>query len=202
MKLVDTVSPCSLSQYHNDPPTGFTPVIVTELLQNIADRIDRLNHWVGQTVSWLTLLMVLTTFLVVILRYLFDLGWIALQESVSYMHSLVFMLGISWTLKSDGHVRVDIFYQRCSHKRRALLDLFGTLLLLMPASLFIFWISLDYVVNSWAEFEGSREAGGLPGVFLLKSTIPTMACLLFLQGISLICRSLLVITKQLSQEAE
>ncbi|RLA21080.1 MAG: hypothetical protein DRQ61_01885 [Gammaproteobacteria bacterium] len=151
-------------------------------------------------VSWLTLAMVLITFLVVILRYLFDLGWIALQESISYMHCLVFMLGISWTLKNNGHVRVDIIYQRCRPKKRALFDLLGTILLLMPVTIFIFYASLDYVANSWGQLESSREAGGLPGVFLLKSLIPLTACLLFLQGIAMICRSLLVITGQTNKE--
>lgn len=166
------------------------------MLQTIADRIDRLNDWIGRAASWLTLTMVLITFLIVVLRYLFDLGWIALQESVSYMHCVVFMLGISWTLKNDGHVRVDIFYQRCHPKKRALLDLLGTIFLLMPVSIFIFYTSLDYVTNSWGQLEGSREAGGLPGVFLLKSLIPLTAILLFLQGISLVCRSTLTISSQ------
>lgn len=166
---------------------------MTQTLRSITKLIDRLNDWVGKTVSWLALGMVAVTFLVVILRYLFDLGWVALQESISYMHCLLFMLGVGWTLKNDGHVRVDIFYQRCKPKRRALLDLLGTILLLIPVTIFIFYTSLDYVVNAWSQLEGSREAGGLPGVFLLKSLIPLTACLLFLQGIALICRALLVI---------
>ncbi len=166
------------------------------MLQTLADRIDRLNDWVGRTTAWLTLAMVLVTFSIVILRYLFDLGWIALQESVSYMHCLVFMLGISWTLKNDGHVRVDIFYQRCHPKKRALLDILGTVFLLIPVSIFIFYTSLDYVANSWEQLESSREAGGLPGVFLLKSLIPLTASLLFLQGISLICRSIIAFNTQ------
>lgn len=165
------------------------------MLENIAHQIDRLNDWIGRTVSWLTLIMVLITFLVVLLRYLFDLGSIALQESVSYLHCMVFMLGISWTLKNNGHVRVDIIYQHCQPKRRALLDLLGTLLLLMPVSIFIFYSSLDYVANSWSQLESSREAGGLPGVFLLKTLIPLAATLLFLQGISLICRAILVMSE-------
>jgi TRAP-type mannitol/chloroaromatic compound transport system permease small subunit len=173
---------------------------MTKTLQNIAHQIDRLNEGIGRAVSWLTLAMVLITFLIVLLRYLFDLGSIALQESVSYLHCMVFMLGISWTLKNNGHVRVDIIYQRCQPKRRALLDLMGTVLLLMPVSIFIFYTSLDYVANSWSQLESSREAGGLPGVFLLKTLIPVAATLLFLQGISLICRAILVITESETRE--
>jgi TRAP-type mannitol/chloroaromatic compound transport system permease small subunit len=175
---------------------------MTKTLQNIARQIDHLNEVIGRAVSWLTLAMVLITFLIVVLRYLFDLGWIALQESVSYLHCMLFMLGISWTLKNNGHVRVDIIYQKCQPKRRALLDLLGTILLLMPVSIFIFYSSLDYVANSWSQMEGSREAGGLPAVFLLKTLIPVAATLLFLQGISLICRAILVIKGAENEEGK
>jgi TRAP-type mannitol/chloroaromatic compound transport system permease small subunit len=175
---------------------------VTTTLRTIANYIDLINDWIGRTASWLTLAMVLITFLIVVLRYLFDLGWIALQESVSYMHCIVFMLGIGWTLKNDGHVRVDILYQRCHPKKRALLDLLGTIFLLMPVSIFIFYTSLDYVANSWGQLESSREAGGLPGVFLLKSLIPLTAIILFLQGISIACRSILTISSQEIKEGK
>lgn len=134
--------------------------------------------------------------IIVILRYFFDLGWIALQESVSYMHALVFMLGIGWTLQQEQHVRVDIFYQRFGKKGRAWVDLVGTLLLLTPICLFLIWSSLEYVENSWSEFEGSSEAGGLPGVFLLKSVIPLAASLLLLQGISMISRSIITLVSE------
>ena len=125
--------------------------------QYCIDAINQLNEWVGKTISWLTLFMVITTFVVVILRYAFDIGWIALQESVSYMHALVFMLGTAYTLKHNGHVRVDIFYQRCSVKTQAWIDCIGTLLLLMPVTGFIIWSSWGYVADSWAVQESSRN---------------------------------------------
>jgi TRAP-type mannitol/chloroaromatic compound transport system permease small subunit len=135
-------------------------------------------------VAWLTLLMVLTTFMIVILRYAFSTGWIALQESVIYMYALIFLLGIPYTLKQDGHVRVDIFYCQMTERHQAWVNLLGTCLLLLPMTGFIAWISWDYVSASWVLKESSGEAGGLPGVYLLKSTILIMAVLLFLQGIS------------------
>jgi len=154
--------------------------------------INCINEWIGKTVSWLTLLMVITTFIIVVLRYVFDIGWIALQESVTYMHALVFMLGAAYTLKHNGHVRVDIFYQRCSIKTKAWIDCMGTLFLLIPVTEFIIWSSWEYVADSWAIQESSRNSGGLPGLYLLKTSILMMAGLLILQSISLFLQNLLI----------
>lgn len=107
-----------------------------------------------------------------------------MQESVAFMHAGLFMLGIAYTLGSDGHVRVDILYQRLSRRGRAWVDLLGTLLLLVPVCLLILWLGWDYVLQSWRLKEGSREAGGLGGVYLLKSLILIMPSLLLLQGLS------------------
>lgn len=159
-------------------------------LTTIADFIDRLNETIGRALAWLTLLMVLVTFAIVVLRYGFDWGSIAMQESVNYLHALVFMAGTAYTLKHNEHVRVDIFYNRLSPHGRAWVDLLGTLILLLPFCLFLIWASLPYVTKSWQVLEGSREAGGLPLVFLLKSFIPLLGLLLSLQGLSLVARSL------------
>ena len=167
-----------------------------------ANRLDRLSEWVGRAVAWLTLAMVLVTFAVVVLRYAFNLGWIAMQESVTYMHALVFMLAAAWTLRHDGHVRVDIFYREMSPKARARVDLAGTLLLLLPVSVFILVTSWDYVAASWSLHEGSREAGGLPGVYLLKTAIPVMAGLLILQGLANALRAIAILRGQAEPEAE
>jgi TRAP-type mannitol/chloroaromatic compound transport system permease small subunit len=163
-------------------------------LQSIAALLDRFAEATGRIIAWLTLGMVLVTFSVVILRYLFQSGSIALQESVTYLHASVFMLGAAYTLKQDGHVRVDILYQRFTMRTRAWIDLLGTLLLMFPVCLFILFSSLEYVATSWSIQEGSREAGGLDGVFLLKTAIPVMAILLLLQGCSIILHKLLLLT--------
>lgn len=160
---------------------------------------ESINEWVGRAASWLSLFMVLVTFAVVVLRYAFDLGWIAMQESIIYMHAVLFLTGAAYTLRYQGHVRVDIFYRRFSKRTQAWVDLFGTLFLLMPVCLFIFFVSWEYVANSWSLFEGSREAGGLDGVFLLKSMILVMAGLLVLQGVAILLRCKLLLGGYINQ---
>jgi TRAP-type mannitol/chloroaromatic compound transport system permease small subunit len=162
-------------------------------LQTLAVLLDRFAEITGRIIAWLTLAMVLITFAVVVLRKLFETGSIALQESVTYLHAAVFMLGAAYTLKHGGHVRVDIFYQKFTPRTRAWVDLLGTLLLLFPVCLYILFSSLEYVGASWAMLEGSREAGGLDGVFLLKTAIPVMAVLLLLQGCSIVLHKFLLI---------
>ena len=158
-------------------------------MQPLIDNIERFIDWCGRTVSWLTLLMVIVTFIVVVLRYVFDVGWIALQESITYMHALVFLAGASWAMQQEAHVRVDIFYSRFSARTKAWVDLLGSLLLLLPVMVFVVLISWEYVADSWGVLEGSREAGGLPAVFLLKSLIIVMAVMLILQAVVQIVRS-------------
>jgi TRAP-type mannitol/chloroaromatic compound transport system permease small subunit len=157
--------------------------------QSWIDRMDRVNEWLGRAVSWLALAMVLVTFLVVVLRKGFDSGSIALQETVTFMHAALFMLGAAYTLRHDGHVRVDIFYQRFGLRGQALVELLGGLLLLLPTAIYIGYSSWDYVAASWSVHEGSREAGGLPGVYLLKTLLLLMPATLVLQGLVLMLRA-------------
>jgi len=156
------------------------------------DALERINVIVGRVVAWLVVMMVLTTFSIVVMRYLFDSGWIWLQESVTWMHAAVFMLAAAYTLAREQHVRVDIFYRRFSPRGRALVDAGGALLLLIPVALFIIVASWEYVAVSWQLRETSREAGGLiyPFPSLLKSLIPIMSGMLLLQGVVLLSRSI------------
>ncbi len=162
----------------------------------LANGINQLSEWVGQFVAWLTLFMVIITFLVVVLRYGFSLGWIAMQESVSYLHALVFLLGASYALKHQAHVRVDVFYQKFSATTKAWINLLGCLLFLIPVCSMTFYLSWQYVLDSWAVYEGSREAGGLAGVYLLKTSILVMASLLLLQGIAQLITDVQTIQQQ------
>jgi TRAP-type mannitol/chloroaromatic compound transport system permease small subunit len=153
---------------------------------------ERINITIGRVTAWLTLVMVIVTFVIVVLRYAFDFGWIWLQETVGWMHAAVFMLAAAYTLAQDEHVRVDIFYRNCSPRRQALIDAVGTLIFLMPFCVFLIWSSWGYVNVSWAIHEGSREAGGLvyPFTSLLKSMIPLMAVLLFGQALAILAKSI------------
>jgi TRAP-type mannitol/chloroaromatic compound transport system permease small subunit len=164
--------------------------------------IDSLNEFLCKIVSWFTLTMVLLTFLIVVLRYGFNLGWIAMQESVMYLHAMVFLLGAAHTLRVNEHVRVDIFYRRFSPKKQAKVDIFGSLLLLMPVNIFIFMVSLEYVLRSWRVMEESQEAGGMPAVFLLKSLILIFPLTMLLQGIAETVRNVsrLSLNKHLSKD--
>lgn len=151
-----------------------------------SDKLDIFARAVGKMVSWLTLLMVIMMFAVVVLRYLFDTGWIAMQEMIVFMHAMIFMLGAAYALENNTHVRVDIFYGEMTQKNKAWVDLLGTVFLLMPMAAFILYSAWDYVLDAWAVKEGSREAGGLPGVFLLKTLLTIMPLALLLQGLSIV----------------
>ncbi|MGB5299153.1 MAG: TRAP transporter small permease subunit [Thiogranum sp.] len=167
-------------------------------LKSLSARLDRIAELVGNAAAWLALALVLVTFSVVMLRYLFQLGWIAMQESILYLHASLFLLGAAYTLKKDGHVRVDIFYRGFSQKRKALVDLLGALLLLLPVCSFLLWTSWDYVITAWSIHEGSQESGGLPYVYLLKTLIPVAVVLLILQGIGQALSSLSVLVSDKS----
>ena len=163
------------------------------LLSSFIKLVDRFTEGTGKLIAWFTLLMVMISFVIVVLRYGFNVGWIAMQESVLYFHGMVFMLGAAYTLKADGHVRVDIFYQKFSRKQQALVNLLGTLFLLLPVCIAIFMLSFDYVMTSWTIMEKSAEAGGLPFVYLNKTLLLLLTITLSLQGLAEICRNILIL---------
>ncbi len=154
--------------------------------------LDKISIVAGRSASWLTLFMVLITFVVVIMRYVFDAGAVWLQESVIWMHAVVFMLGAAYTLQQEEHVRVDIFYRNMSEARRAWVDLLGTIFFLLPLSLFLAYTAWDFVVISWQLRETSREPGGLPYplISLLKTVLLLMPLALTLQGVSMLLASI------------
>lgn len=153
-----------------------------------AELLDAFSRRTGQAIAWLTLALGLAGAAVVVLRYAFDTGWIWMQESLTWMHALTFMLGAAYTLEADEHVRVDVFYRRAAPRAQAIVDLLGTLLFLLPLCAFLLWTSLPYAEASWRVAERSREAGGLPALYLLKAVIPLMAVLLGLQGLARVLR--------------
>ncbi|QQX79237.1 TRAP transporter small permease subunit [Shewanella sp. KX20019] len=145
--------------------------------------LEKLVESIGRGVSWFTLLMVLMTLAVVLLRYIFNTGATAIQEMALYLHGAVFTLAAGYTLKHDGHVRVDIFYRRFSVRGQHWVDFLGCLLFLFPVSLYITYASFDYVLASWRYGETSVEAGGLAFVYIQKSLLLALTVSLMLQGI-------------------
>ncbi len=167
------------------------PVLSLNHMKKIADHLDTINRATGSTVRWLALAMVLVQFVIVLLRYVFGVSFIAANEAVLYMHSALFMLGAGYTLLVDDHVRVDIFYAKVSPHTQAKIDLFGHIVLLLPSMLALLWWTWPSVRNSWAILEGPISVGGIPASFLLKSLIPAFCILLIVQSLSCILKNLM-----------
>lgn len=163
------------------------------LLSKIAKWINQLNYRLGQMISWLTLMLVALVIIVVLSRYLLGIGSIAIQESVTYVHAVIFMLGLAFTLQRDGHVRVDIFYREFSARRKAIVDLIGAVIFLLPFCGLIFVSSWDYVMASWSIRETSSEVGGIAAIYLLKTLMLFMPITLALQGLAQMIESVLVL---------
>jgi len=163
--------------------------------RNDLNLLDRISEITGTLTAWLTLFMVVITFVVVVMRYVFDAGLIWVQESVTWMHAFVFMVGAAYTLRHEEHVRVDIFYRGMSTQRRAWIDAIGVVLFLLPLCVFLSVKAWDFVAVSWALKEASRESGGLPYPMLpiLKSVLLAMPLMVALQGISLLLSSVKII---------
>lgn len=153
--------------------------------------IERLSETTGKLVSWMTLAMVIVMFVIVVMRYIFDVGLIWLQESVIWMHATVFMVGAAYTLKHEEHVRVDVFYGSMSARRQAWVNTLGVLLFLLPLCGFLAVKSFDFAMTSWSMREASMESGGLPYPVLplVKSVLVIMPVTVGLQGLSLLYRS-------------
>lgn len=162
-------------------------------LQTIARWIDTLNEWVGQGVSWVSLGLVLVVFVDVVMRYLFKTSFVFTQELEWHLFAFIFLMGAGYTLLKDGHVRVDIFYQRLGRKSRAWVNFIGVILFLIPGCTMIILTSWKFVYNSWSIMEGSPDPGGIPLRFIIKGCITVGFLLLLLQGLSLGIHSLMQI---------
>ena len=176
------------------------------MLSNVYKKLmslgDSLIERLGNVLNLLMIALVCVVIIVVIGRYFFDIGSIALQELTTYLHATIFMLGVSYTLKHDGHVRVDIFYRNFSEKKQALVNVIGGLMFIFPMSIFIGWSSWDYVLASWSIMETSTENNGLPFIYLLKTVMLIMPFLLAIQGLITVAKNLLALYGSPSTSAE
>ncbi|UCD83083.1 MAG: TRAP transporter small permease subunit [Desulfobacterales bacterium] len=154
-------------------------------MKTLSRWIDAFNEWAGRGVAWVTLGLVLVVFIDVVMRYLFNTSFVFTQELEWHLFGFIFLIGAGYTLLHDGHVRVDIIYQRLSHKGRAWVNFIGVLLFLIPGCIMVISTSWKFTLNSFAMLEGSPDPGGIPFRFILKGCIPVGFTLLLMQGISL-----------------
>ncbi len=164
-----------------------------KFLAKLAHGIDTLNEWVGRGVSWVSLIIVLVVFVDVVMRYLFKTSFVFTQEMEWHLFAFIFLMGAGYTLLKDGHVRVDIIYQRLNIKGKAWVNLLGVIFFLIPGCIMIIMTSWKFAANSFSMLEGSPDPGGIPFRFIVKGLIPVGFSLLFLQGLSLGIHSLLQI---------
>lgn len=164
--------------------------------------LDWVNIAVGNVAMWCAVGMMLVMFVIVVLRYIFGVSYIFLNETELYFHAALFMLGGGYTLLKDGHVRVDIFYGPASYRTKLWIDVGGTLLLLIPSCIVLLYFTWPFVSKSWAIREGAISVGGIPASYLLKSLIPAFAVLILLQGVSLLLRNLGLLASGVTSEQE
>ena len=146
--------------------------------------IDNLIERISDFLMLLLLTMIMMIFISVICRFFFNVNFIALQELIMYFHATIFMFGISYALKKDAHVKIDIIYNILPKKIKTYISIASILLFILPMSIFLIYISIGMTIQSWSIFEGSSEAGGLDLVFILKTIIPLTGILILLQSTS------------------
>jgi len=166
---------------------------MVNFLKVVCGAIDRSNELVGRAVSWVSLLLVVVVFVDVVMRYMFKTSFVFTQELEWHLFAFIFLIGAGYTLLHDGHVRVDIIYQRLDVKGRAWINLIGVILFLIPGCYLVISTSWKFVANSFSMLEGSPDPGGIPYRFIIKGTMTVGFVLLLLQGISMGLHSLLQI---------
>ena len=174
----------------------------SNVYKNLIDFGDSSIERLGNVLNVLMIALVCVVIVVVVGRYFFEIGSVALQELTTYLHATIFMLGIAYTLKHDGHVRVDIFYRNFSKRSQALINVIGGLVFILPISVFIGWSSWEYVLASWSIMETSTENNGLPFVYLLKTVMLIMPFLLAIQGFITVKKNLIMLYRSTSKAAE
>ncbi len=163
------------------------------MIARIIRLICGLNSLAGRVFSWCALAIVLTCFAVVVLRYVFATSFVWMQDLYVWLNGAMFTAVAGFALLRDDHVRVDIFYRSAGERHKAVCDLIGAVLFLLPFTFVVLIYALPFAAQSWRYFERSANVGGLPGLFVLKSFILGFAVLVALQGIAMVLRSVLVL---------
>ena len=165
--------------------------MIENFLKNLSKLFSFINKFAGYISAGLVFLMTINVFIVVVLRYLFGISFIWMQETYVWMHAFIFMLGAGYAYLNDDHVRIDIIYRNASYSYKIVINLLGNIFLLLPFLYIIWTFSFPFVSRSFNMNEISREAGGLPMLFILKSAILLFVVLLFIQVLSKIIDDLL-----------
>ncbi|MGD8556524.1 MAG: TRAP transporter small permease subunit [Chromatiales bacterium] len=160
------------------------------LLLKAEAAITRFSTWIGYVCGILLLLLIANVFYDVVARYVFNSVSIGMQEMEWHLYASMFLLGVSYAISTEGHVRVDLIYERLSPKRRAIIDLTGSLALLMPFTLMVFWFGIDFTWQAWDIDEGSGDPGGLPNRWIIKGMIPLSFLAMAISGLGMALRSI------------
>lgn len=169
-------------------------LLIMTFIKKYIDFTNKINGKLGTAVSWFTGLLVLVVCIDVFTRYFLQSSFAALQEFEWHLFSIIFLLGASYTLQTDNHVRVDVFYSKFSERNKALINLIGVILFFIPFCLLVIYASKDFVLISFQIGETSPDAGGLPARYILKSLLPVSFIFLLLQGTSLLFKSIITLT--------
>lgn len=162
-------------------------------LEKINKKIGLVSGFFGWLAGWLCVAMILVVFYDVIMRYAFAAGSVAMQELEWHLFAAMFLFGAAYTMREDGNVRVDVFYARMTERKKAFINLFGTVFFVFPMCLLIIYSAFDFVSYSFKIGEISSDPGGLRYRFIIKAVLPLSMGLVLLQGVGVIFRNLLII---------
>ena len=170
-------------------------------LKTICRWIDNMNEWLGRGVAWVTAGLVLVVFVDVVMRYLFNTSFVFTQELEWHVFGFIFLIGSGYTLLHDGHVRVDVIYQRLGFKGKAWTNLIGVIFFALPGCFMVVVTSWKVTHNAWLVMEGSPDPGGIPFRFIVKGFITVGFAIIFIQALSMGIHSLLqILGKEIPEE--
>ena len=170
-------------------------------MEKLNNFFEKLNFIIGKILVLIMILLILNVFYDVISRYFFYLLSIALQELEWHFFGVMILFGMSYTLKTEGHVRVDFIYNNLSPKKQALINILGTIFFIIPFAIFIVYGSYDFVMDSYTTNEISDDPGGLTHRWIIKAMIPISFIYLVITSIGYIIQNI-IIYKQNKSELE
>lgn len=147
---------------------------------NFLEKISIISEYITKYFFYIMFILVIVN---ILLRYIFNINFIFMQELVMYLHAFIFLFGISICLKENSHVRIDVFSNKLDAKVKKYIEILGTVLFIIPFCLFVLYESTPIIIRSWEMLESSGEPGGLPFIYILKSSIYVFASLLLIQAL-------------------